>query len=337
MSRLRFIFLFQVIAIGGSLRADAQALGDLSEKEAEASSILQAFTANMRAIECFDMSMTYERYHVATEDKIATQSSLRTRYICDFREGSHLIVGLQRMHRLSLDSDEEVRNQRFRGVFVNAKEKDGWLLTEGGRSMGIELRDKAKEYGTLDRWALFLGNFPDPRFVGSSTFPQVFIKETSIEDLFQQFVHSKNDTSLHETAEENHAEIIRTPGPQESGSGLKLRWLMDMERFVPLRLAVEVVPKDGDVWRKAMEEISWQDLEGMVVPLEIHGERRIAPRRELRDRREPTSEFYDVVFSWHSVNKPHELPEVNKRILTDSEALLRLLDEDSGATETPAR
>src|SRR6056297_2212565 len=227
MNWLRFAMAWHVVVVGSGLWASAQDPVFRSDDEAEAASVMQAFAANMLALECFDMSMTYEKSHVATEDRSAMQSNFRWRYICDFRAGVHLVVGSQRVHQFSLESDDESRQRQFLGVFVNAKEKESWVLSKGGTS-GMDLRGKDAE--AIDRWALHWAGYPDPRLVGSTPFPQPFIGNTSIQELFHMSVFPKSKMILQETAETDRAEIIKTPGPQDSGRGMRARYLMDMER-----------------------------------------------------------------------------------------------------------
>lgn len=246
MRSLLSIILVHIIVLGCSLKSGAQGPGLRNEKQAEAASVMQALAANMRGLECFDMSMTDEKSHVASEDDSALESRFRWRYICNFREGVHLIVASYREHRFSLTSDEETRQQRFLGIFVNANERESWLLRSSGDTSRFDLRDKDIE--SFDRWALKMSAFPDPRLVGSAIYPFGFVGEISIEEVFRRSFSPPFEMTLSEIFEKNQAEIVRTVD-NTNQTASRWRYLMDMERFVPLRLAFEIVPKDGEVVR----------------------------------------------------------------------------------------
>ena len=330
MISLRSTLLVHVIALGCSLKADAQETGIVSEQQAEASSIMQALGANMRALECFDMLMTEEKSYVAPEDNSGLQFTIRWRYICNFRERVHLIVASHRVHRFSLTTEEERHEQRFLGVFVNANERENWHRISSGSSVSPAL-PQANDAESFERWALHVSAFPDPRFVGSGLFPEAFVGEISIEEAFRNMVSPAVRMTLDETGEKNRLLIVKTYDGTPSGPGVRYRSLMDMERFVPLRLEFAIIQKeDGKIVPKTTERIVWDDLEGTMVPLEIHGERLVKHKREWK---EPILESYDVVFTWNSVNECDKLPDVDKSILSNSEAILRLLGEDANAPD----
>ena len=330
MTSLRSILLVYFIALGCSLNVHAQGTEIPSEQQAEASSIMQTLVANMRGLECFDMLMTEEKSYVAPEDNSGLQSTSRRRFICNFRERVHLIVLSHRVHRYSLTTQEETREQRFVGVFVNANERENWYHFSPGPSMSVVLA-KANDAESFERWALHVSALPDPRFVGSSLYPQAFIGEMSIEEAFRNMFSPTYQMTIDETGEKNRLLIVSTYDGRPSGPGVRMRSLMDMERFVPLRLEFAIIQnEDGKIVPKTTERIVWDDLEGTLVPLEIHGERLVKHKREWK---EPILESYDVVFTWNSVNECDKLPDVDKSIFSDKEALLRLLGEEANAPD----
>jgi|GEM_PF-3816438 len=328
MCVLRSTLLIFAIALGCYIRTHAQSPGFANETQAEAGSIMQALGANMSALECFDMSVTEETSHVAPEDDSGIDFVNRWRYVCNFREGVHLVIASHRMHRFSLTSDTEKRERFFRGVFVDKSKREAWLLITGPPGQ-IDLR--SKDADSFDRWALQASGFPEPRLIGLAPYPHGFGAQVSLEEVFRNSFAPPFRVSASGTGVKDRMEIARIKDMGTEAPALAWRYLMDMERFVPLQLAFEFVRKDGEVARKATENLTWSDQDGMMVPQEIHGVRHLSPRR---DSKQPILEHYDAVLTWHSVNNPDALPVVDKTILSSTTELMRLLKE---ANDVPDR
>lgn len=303
---------------------DAHAQGFRGDNEEEAVSILQAFSANMGAFECFDMSLTERRHHVVPELNRGMESTLRRRYVCHFKDGVHLVIGTKREHSFALDSDKEDRRRRLEGIYVNAEKRQWWRLGTNGAVSLMDLPEKdADPFG---RWALKWAGVSDPRHIGSNFFPSPFAGAYSFAELSRMSIGPPHQITLNEVAEENRVELVTV---NQRYPGIRIRHLMDTARLVPTRMAFEVVPREGDAERTMTEKLSWEDLDGLMVPRQINGERLEKPDRDS-DLRYP--EFYDVVLTWHSVNRPDELPEVDESTLRDTQSLLRLLEDEA---ETP--
>jgi len=332
MSSLRKTLLSWVCVAGCGSCADAQVSGVVSEQHAEASSVMQALGANMRGLECFDMSMTEEVSHVAPEEDRGFESVVRRRYICNFRERVHLIVASHRVHEFSLTTDEESRKRGLYGVFVDGDARENRFLLGSGTPSPIRVRGDDSD--SFSRWSLHASAFPDPRLVGMTMYPYGFVGRISFEEGIRRSVSPPLRLRVNETAEKNRVEVVKTGDSNPDESGTRRRYLMDMERYVPLRLDFEILIRDGGVLPKVTERITWDDRDGTMVPREIHGTRRVKPSR---DWKEAVSEPYDVVFSWHSVNDFDELPEVKSNILNNTESVLRLLSEGTDEPDASTR
>lgn len=325
---LRSILFVFSIGLGCCLRTHAQSPGFENETQAEAGSIMQALGANMSALECFDMSVTEETSHVSPEDDSGIDFVHRWRYVCNFREGVHLVIASHRRHRFSLTADTEKRERFFRGVFVDKSKLEAWLLVADSPGQ-IDLR--SKDADSFDRWALQASGFPEPRLIGLAPYPHGFGAQISLEEVFRNSFAPPFRVSASGTGPKDRMEIVRIKDMGNEAPSLAWRYLMDMERLVPLQLAFDFVRKDGEVARKATEKLTWIDHDGLMVPQEIHGVRHLHSRR---DAKQTILEHYDVVFTWHSVNNLDALPKVDKTILSSTRELMRLL---KAADDVPDR
>lgn len=169
--------------------------------------------------------------------------------------------------------------------------------------------------------SLYASDFHDVRITGRLSGPRSFSDKMSIHDSFR--THFSGSKRIWKRSEDAHSIEICVDVFLQGETGSRSVHTFDLTSFAPRTLRTSAIRGSGER-PESRETFEWESINGVYVPIAVHGER-IRARRDQGKMIEWTS-TYELKFGRRSVNKGIDATlNVKPQVLNQTETLMKLV------------